>query len=68
MSLAYAMSDSATMLRRSIKHSFRNPNALFGTIAFPSIMLLLFVYVFGGAYAVGGTYLNYIEAYSRRMR
>ena len=49
-------SDSAIMLRRNVKHTLRNPVAVFNAI----IMMLTFVYVFGGAFNVGaGDYINY---------
>ncbi|GAA3862049.1 ABC transporter permease [Saccharothrix violaceirubra] len=60
MSLATTVSDSATMLRRNLRHTLRNPVTLFGSLAFPIIMLLLFVYVLGGAFEVGGDYLDYV--------
>ncbi|GAB3889399.1 ABC transporter permease [Kibdelosporangium lantanae] len=52
--------DSTIMLRRDFKHSLRNPGTLFAALFFPVIMLLMFVYVFGGAFSAGGTYLNYV--------
>jgi ABC-2 type transport system permease protein len=60
MSLSYAVSDSATMLRRNLRHTLRNPSTLFGTLMFPIIMLLIFVYIFGGAFNVGTKYIAYI--------
>lgn len=53
-------SDSAVMLRRNFKHTLRNPVAVFNAILMPIIMMLMFVYVFGGAFNVGGgDYINY---------
>jgi ABC-2 type transport system permease protein len=53
-------SDSAIMLRRNIKHTLRNPVAVFNAILMPIIMMLMFVYVFGDAFNVGGgDYINY---------
>ncbi len=65
--LSFALGDSATMLRRDVRHSLRNlPMTLSGLLV-PIIMLVLFVYVFGGAIGVGlggvahgGTYIDYI--------
>jgi ABC-2 type transport system permease protein len=59
--LSFALRDSATMLRRDVRHSLRNfPMTLSG-------LLVLFVYVFGsaigaglGGVAHGGAYINYI--------
>ncbi len=62
------MRDTVTMLRRSVRHTVRNPSALVMTIALPVILLLLFVGVFGGALrsALGaaphGDYINYLAA------
>lgn len=53
-------SDSATMLRRNFKHTLRNPTAVFNAIIFPIVLMLMFVYVFGDAFNVGGgNYINY---------
>ncbi len=61
---SYALYDSATMLRRNLKHALRYPGLSLGTIAVPIIFLLLFVYVLGGALGAGigsGThYVNYL--------
>jgi ABC-2 type transport system permease protein len=46
--LTYAAADSATMLRRNIKHMLRYPSMTVTLIAIPVIFLLLFVYVLGG--------------------
>ena len=47
-SLAYTVADSATMLRRNIKHQLRYPSLTLMLAGFPIVFLLLFVYVFGG--------------------
>jgi ABC-2 type transport system permease protein len=60
---AYALTDSATMLRRNLRHALRYPSMTFATIATPVVILLLFNYAFGGALAVGigtGSYIDYI--------
>jgi ABC-2 type transport system permease protein len=46
--LAYTVSDSATMLRRNLKHQLRYPSVTVMLLAMPIVFLLLFVYVFGG--------------------
>jgi ABC-2 type transport system permease protein len=51
--LTYAVSDSATMLRRQILHMRRYPSLTFFLIGIPVILLLLFVYVFGGTLGAG---------------
>ena len=45
--------DSATMLRRSIKHIRRYPEMTLMLAGMPVIFLLLFVYVFGGTLGAG---------------
>jgi ABC-2 type transport system permease protein len=53
--------DSATMVRRVLRQTKRNPAALIITFLVPLIMLLLFNYAFGGALNTGGVkYLNYV--------
>jgi ABC-2 type transport system permease protein len=55
-----SMSDSAIMLRRNFKHTLRAPFAVFNSIIMPIVMMLMFVYVFGDAFNVGGSdYINY---------
>jgi ABC-2 type transport system permease protein len=51
--LAYTVSDSATMLRRSLRHMLRYPSMTLMLAGIPVIMLLLFVYVFGGTLGAG---------------
>ena len=66
--LTYAVSDSATMLRRNLMHMLRYPSLTFMLIGIPVVLLLLFVYVFGGTLGdgLGGVtggraeYANYV--------
>jgi ABC-2 type transport system permease protein len=51
--------DSAIMLRRNFKHTVRNPVTVFNAVLFPLVMMLMFVYVFGGAFKVPGSYIDY---------
>ena len=51
--------DSATMLRRNIRHTVRNPVALFNGIVMPLFVMLLLVYVLGGAFDIGVRYVDY---------
>jgi ABC-2 type transport system permease protein len=69
-SLSYAARDSATMLRRNLKHALRYPSLTLSVVAMPILMLLLFVHVFGGALGNGiglpggghgrGSYVDYV--------
>ena len=45
--------DSTIMLRRNFKHTLRNPTAVFNAVLLPVVLLLMFVYVLGGAFRVG---------------
>ena len=47
------------MLGRNFKHTIRNPIAVFNAVLFPIVILLMFVYVIGGAFDVGGNYIDY---------
>jgi ABC-2 type transport system permease protein len=65
--LSFALRDSATMLRRDVRHSLRNLSMTLSGLLVPIIILVLFVYVFGGAIgagqglvAHGGAYIDYI--------
>lgn len=48
------------MSRRSIRHTFRNVDALITGIMLPIVILVLFVIVFGGAVDTGTSYVNFI--------
>src|SRR6201990_2890986 len=52
--------DSTIMLRRNFKHTIRNPVTVFNAILFPIVLLLMFVYVIGGAFDVGVKYVDYL--------
>jgi ABC-2 type transport system permease protein len=53
--------DTAVLLKRSLRHILRSPDTIITTAVTPIAMLLLFVFVFGGAIDVGGgSYVNYL--------
>jgi ABC-2 type transport system permease protein len=65
--LAYTLSDSRVMLRRNLKHQLRYPSMTVMLLGLPIVLLLLFVYVFGGQLGAGlgahegrSAYLNYV--------
>ena len=58
--LTYAASDSAAMVGRSVKHTVRNLESLLMSVVLPVVLMLMFVYVFGGAIDPGGDYANYV--------
>ncbi|GLY80310.1 ABC transporter permease [Actinoallomurus iriomotensis] len=66
--LTLSARDSATMLRRSLRHMLRYPSMTLMIAGMPVVFLLIFVYVFGGTMgnglggAAGGrhAYVNYV--------
>ncbi|MFC3896457.1 ABC transporter permease [Lentzea rhizosphaerae] len=66
--MSYALTDSATMIRRNLKRVIRYPSMTFQLLLMPVVFLLLFVYVFGGTLGAGiggptggrAEYLNYV--------
>ena len=64
--LAFAVRDSATMTRRSLRHVLRYPVTMVVSVAVPVLLLLLFVGVFGAALKAGlgpvshGAYIDYV--------
>jgi len=54
-------SDMSVMLGRSMRHIFRSMDTIFTVCITPIAMMLLFVYVFGGAIQTGtDNYVNYL--------
>ena len=64
--LSLAVRDSTTMVRRDFRHTLRYPGTLVMSLGVPTLLLLLFVGVFGGALTAGianthgGQYINYV--------
>jgi ABC-2 type transport system permease protein len=63
----HGFADSATMLRRNLRHLVRYPTLIIATVAVPVVMLLLFSYLFGntisagvGGSAGGFDYIDYL--------
>ena len=57
----YVVNDTTVLTKRSLRHILRSPDTIITTAITPIAMLLLFVYVFGGAIDTGGTkYVNYL--------
>ncbi|GAA2851838.1 transport permease protein [Actinoplanes cyaneus] len=53
--------DTAVLLGRSLRHIARSPDTIITTVITPIAMMLLFVYVLGGAIRTGtGSYVNYL--------
>jgi ABC-2 type transport system permease protein len=55
------VADTATLTGRSLRHILRSPDTIITTLITPIAMMLLFVYVFGGAINAGSdSYVNYM--------
>jgi ABC-2 type transport system permease protein len=55
------VNDTLVLLKRSLRHILRSPDTIISTAVTPIIMLLLFVYVLGGAIHAGsGRYVDYL--------
>ncbi|MDA0162358.1 ABC transporter permease [Solirubrobacter ginsenosidimutans] len=54
------MTDQVTFIQRSLRHSVRSIDALVTAIMLPVAIMLMFVYVFGGAIDTGGRYVDYV--------
>jgi ABC-2 type transport system permease protein len=55
------LSDTQVMVGRRLRHSFRSVDTIITVVAMPVAIMLMFVYVLGGAVNTGsGTYINYI--------
>ena len=57
----YFFGDTAVLLGRSLRHITRSPDTIITTVITPVAMMLMFVYVFGGAINTGSdSYVNYM--------
>ena len=60
MTTAYALTDTSVMVVRCVRRSLRDPEAFLTALLLPIILMLLFVYIFGGALNTGGAYVDYV--------
>ncbi|WP_134322602.1 ABC transporter permease [Cumulibacter soli] len=51
---------SRVFIGRAMKHSLRDVESILMAVLLPVMLMLMFTYVFGGALAPGGDYLNYV--------
>lgn len=58
--LGRSASDAAVMIGRSLRHTTRDLETMLTAIMLPVILMLLFVYVFGGAMQTGTDYVDYV--------
>jgi ABC-2 type transport system permease protein len=49
-----------TMTQRSLRLSLRSPDALLTALLLPVMLMVVFVYLFGGAVAIGTRYVEYV--------
>jgi ABC-2 type transport system permease protein len=56
----WTLNDSLTLIGRSVRHGVRSVDALITSVALPVMLLLLFVYVFGGAIQTDTRYIDYV--------
>jgi len=58
---AHTIRDTAVLTSRSLRHILRSPDTIITTAVTPIALMLLFVYVFGGAINTGkGSYIDYM--------
>lgn len=61
---AHVIGDTAVLTGRSLRHVLRSPDTIITTAVTPIALMLLFVYVFGGAIDTGGaskgSYVDYL--------
>jgi ABC-2 type transport system permease protein len=61
MTTTYTYADTVVLTRRSLRHVLRSPDTIITTAITPVALMLLFVYVFGGAIDTGSeSYLNFM--------
>ncbi|SHF65605.1 ABC-2 type transport system permease protein [Jatrophihabitans endophyticus] len=60
MSIAATAADSRVMITRCLRRSRRDPEAFFTALLLPVVLMLLFVYVFGGDLRTDGRYVDYV--------
>src|SRR5262245_58916868 len=54
------MSNALTMTGRSLRLSARSPEALLTALILPVMLMVVFVYLFGGAVSIGTRYVEYV--------
>jgi ABC-2 type transport system permease protein len=61
MTTTHLVGDTAVLTGRSLRHILRSPDTIVTTAVTPVALMLLFVYVFGGAIDTGsGSYIDYM--------
>ncbi len=61
MTTTYFYDDTTALTGRSLRHILRSPDTIITTAVTPVALMLMFVYVFGGAIDTGtASYVNYM--------
>ncbi|MDR3359621.1 MAG: ABC transporter permease [Bifidobacteriaceae bacterium] len=59
--LVFALKDTWTLAVRTLKHNFRSPDTIMTALAMPVMILLVFVFVLGGAMETGAVaYVDFV--------
>ncbi len=58
--LGWRVHDTLAMVGRSIRRELRSPDTLLLSVMLPVILILMFVYVFGGAIQTDARYVDYV--------
>ena len=58
--ISCTLTDTSVMITRCVRRSLRDPDAFFTALMLPIILMLLFVYIFGGALNTGTAYVDYV--------
>ncbi len=54
------VTEGATLTGRGVRLSLRNVEGLITALALPIMLMLMFVYLFGGAISTGSKYVEYV--------
>lgn len=58
--LKWSLADCWVLTLRNMKKLFREPDSLAVSLGLPVMLMMMFVYVFGGAIQTGTSYINYV--------
>jgi ABC-2 type transport system permease protein len=59
--MMYLLADTWTMTKRSLRHTIRSVDTIITVAAMPIALMLIFVYVFGGAYSKSAGPIAYVD-------
>ena len=58
--MTYALTDTSVLIGRCVRRSLRDPEAFFTSLMLSVALMLLFVYILGGAMRTGEAYADYV--------